>query len=570
MRQHVLPTLHGLALALGVALGLALTPGEAAGQDPQLTWTTFAPAAGSPLSLFQPLDVTHAGDGTGRLFVNEKGGLIKVVSPSGQVTGIFLDLTGKVSTNSERGLLGLAFAPDYASSGRFYVYYTNAAGSSVVARFRVSPTNPNVADPTSEEVLLTIPQPAANHNGGDIAFGGGGLLYVASGDGGGSNDPGAHGQNASSLLGGILRLDVSAATGYTAAGGGPATWDPHLFAIGLRNPWRMSFDRLTGELYVGDVGQNAREEVDRIAAGDAGNNYGWVCWEGSRDNRSVASAAASNCQGFAAYEPPWLEYDHAVGRSVTGGVVYRGPAHPSLQGFYVYGDFIFGNVWAARDDGVGGIEQYAAVSGGSGTVAGVPSVAGFGEDEAGELYAVSYGGTIYRAQAQAPLPVGFVDVDAEDLGGGTVAVGWRVADERAVDHYVVEFLPQEYARADWVRHVRSTVAARGADTYATRVRGLAPGEYLVRAVAVDADGTVTASRAVGVAVGAPERTRLRYHADGGGFDVEGGTAGDRTQVRDGLGRLLADLRPGDTWRAPRRGRVYFVSVGEHAHRWVAR
>lgn len=371
-----------LFLAAALTLAFATT---AYAQDPKPTLTPFA------TGFTQPIDITNAGDGTNRLFVNEKTGRVKVLGADGSVIGTFLDLSAKVSTNGERGLLGLAFAPDYRTSGRFYVNYTNRAGNTVIARYGVSATNPDLADAASEEVLLTIAQPYDNHNGGDLAFGPDGLLYVASGDGGSGDDPQAKAQDKNSLLGKILRLDVSGATGYTAAGDYPGA-AAEVFAVGLRNPWRISFDRATDSLWIGDVGQNAREEIDVLTPNSANRNFGWVCYEGSSVNTGVASAANSNCQPYASYAAPIFEYEHSVGRSVTGGVVYRGSAYPILRGYYFFADYSSGRGFALRGSGATQRTfQYPSFGNG---------IVGFGESETGEVYVVSIFGTVNQLTAE--------------------------------------------------------------------------------------------------------------------------------------------------------------------------
>jgi glucose/arabinose dehydrogenase len=278
-----------------------------------------------------PLYLT-APAGDPRLFIVEKTGRIRIVKNGAVVAAPFLDLSASVSGSSEQGLLGLAFDPQYATSGRFYVDYTDRNGDTRIARFRVS-ADPDVADPASEEMLLTVPQPYSNHNGGQVAFGPDGDLYIGMGDGGSGGDPQGHGQNPNDLLGSLLRLDVSGPTGYGipqdnpyAGGGGRA----EVFSIGLRNPWRFSFDRTNGDLYIADVGQNEREEVDVSTAGTGGGrglNYGWNRMEGT------ACYGASTCDR-SGLTLPVMDYTHADGCSITGGYVYRGTALPNLAGTY--------------------------------------------------------------------------------------------------------------------------------------------------------------------------------------------------------------------------------------------
>ncbi len=459
----------------------------AAAQDPQVQMVPFASG------LAQPLDLTHANDGTGRLFVNTKPGKIEILNASGSSIGTFLNLSGSISTNSERGLLGLAFPPNYATSGRFYVNYTAPNGDTRISRFSVSSTNPNVAVASSEEILLTIPQPFSNHNGGDMAFGGDGLLYVASGDGGSGNDPQGNSQNPNNLLGGILRLNVDQPTGYTPAGNGPAGWNPHLFAIGLRNPWRMSFDSQTGLLYIGDVGQGAREEVDVAVPSATGQNFGWVCFEGTRDNRGVPSAAG--CGNISNYLLPFFEYDHSQGQSITGGVVYRGSQYPAMQGFYIFADYSTDKLWAIRDNGSGPLEVYTSTSS-------LGNIVGFGEDAAGELYAVSIFGTISQVtSAAAPLPVELLSLSAKRTVAGHANVSWTTASEINVDRYEVEITTSDVAKGLSDKDFESvgTVAAKGEAAYAATVQVPLAEQVYVRLKSVDTDGAVAYSKLVSLA-----------------------------------------------------------------------
>lgn len=349
-------------------------------------------ASGQPYEMRRPLFLTHAGDGTGRLFLLEQGGRISVINPETNARQLFLDLSEKVTWDAntggytERGLLGLAFAPDYAESGLFYVNYTDRNGASVLARYRVSADNPDAADINSAEILFTVPQPFPNHNGGHLAFGPDGYLYVSLGDGGSANDPLGAGQNIELLLGKILRLDVSQPGAYSIPADNPfvgAAGLDEIWAYGLRNVWRFSFDRATGDLYMGDVGQNQYEEINFEPAGSGGGfNYGWNAFEASRVfNRNVSAPNAVL---------PIAEYDHSLGCSVTGGYVYRGAAlAEALDGVYLYGDYCSGRVWAAYRSPQGAWNSGVFLETGL-------QISSFGEDEAGELYVVDYGGRLFR------------------------------------------------------------------------------------------------------------------------------------------------------------------------------
>lgn len=336
----------------------------------------------------QPTVITHAGDGSNRLFVAEKTGALKVID--GGAISVFLDLSETVSTESERGLLGVAFHPQYADNGRFFVNYTNRQGDTVIAEFRVSDDR-NRAERGSERVLLIIPQPYANHNGGQLAFGPDGYLYIGTGDGGSAGDPLNAGQELGSLLGKILRIDVDGGSPYAIPADNPfvgrADARPEIWAYGLRNPWRFSFDRATGDLWIADVGQNAWEEVNfQPAISPGGENYGWRLMEGPS-----CYQPAQNCND-GTLTLPLLTYSHASGqgRSVTGGFVYRGTSLPALRGAYLFGDFVSGRVWAASSNGSGSWSVRELANTGY-------AIATFGEDEAGELYLADFGtGVLYR------------------------------------------------------------------------------------------------------------------------------------------------------------------------------
>lgn len=326
----------------------------------------------------------HAGDGSNRLFVVQQEGIIYVLNntPSVSDVNVFMDISSKVSSpnnrgGGEEGLLGLAFDPNYVDNGYFYVYYSaSEPRRSVVSRYQVS-GSPNQANLNSEEVLLSIEQPFSNHNGGWMDFGSDGFLYIALGDGGSGGDPQGNGQDRTTLLGSILRIDPSVIP-YQIPDDNPFVGEQNtraeIWAYGLRNPWRCSFDRLTDDLWCGDVGQNAREEIDRITRGA---NYGWNIFEGSRRFSNGSSVDLA---------PPFFEYGHDVGQSITGGYVYRGSLS-ALNGYYLYGDFVSGRIWALNLDTGTNTEISLEAQ--------IP-VASFAEDEMGEIYIIAYSGEIYR------------------------------------------------------------------------------------------------------------------------------------------------------------------------------
>jgi glucose/arabinose dehydrogenase len=339
-----------------------------------------------------PLQLT-APPGDPRLFIVEKGGVIRIVQNGALLPTPFLDLSAQVSTGREQGLLGLAFDPQYASNGRFIVHYTDLAGDTRVSAFRVS-QDPNLADAASELAILGVDQPFANHNGGQVLFGPDGYLYVTLGDGGSAGDPGNRGQSLADLLGSILRIQPLEAGGYAVPADNPFAGTPdasgEIWSYGLRNPWRVEFDPATGDLYVADVGQSRWEEVSvSTAAAGAGRgaNFGWRIMEGPE------CFGASSCDE-SGLELPLVSYSHDDGCSITGGFVYRGAAIPELQGHYLYSDYCAGFVRSFRlEDGVA-VDQYEWPTLDPG--AGVP---GFGRDAAGELYILGTNGVVYRIVA---------------------------------------------------------------------------------------------------------------------------------------------------------------------------
>ncbi len=353
------------------------------------------------LSLPKMVHLTDAGDGTDRLFAVLQQGEIVVFPNDESVVSAstFLDIRNMVSVGFEEGLLGLAFDPNYRENGHFYVHYTEGSpGPSVISRFSVSGGDPGVADPQSELVLLEVPQPFSNHNGGAIEFGPEGLLYIALGDGGSGGDPLDSGQDTSTLLGSILRIDVRNSTvqepyrippsnPFVGGGGGPRE---EIYAYGLRNPWKMTFDPWTGDLWAADVGQGVWEEIDVVTRG---GNYGWRRMEGAH---CFNPSTACELPGLV---PPVFEYDHSLGCSITGGYVYRGSRVWSLAHAYVYADYCTGRIWGLRYNGETVTEQALLFDSSL-------SISSFGRDQQGELYVLEHrssGGKIYRFVAP-PLP----------------------------------------------------------------------------------------------------------------------------------------------------------------------
>jgi glucose/arabinose dehydrogenase len=364
--------------------------------------TPSGPPSGSGVGLQEvvsglsfPLYLTAPAGDLARLFVVEKTGGIRIVKNGVLLPDPFLDLSAQVSSGSEQGLLGLAFDPEYATNGRFLVHYTDLAGNTALSRFQVS-ADPDRADPASEQVILTAAQPAPNHNGGQVAFGPDGFLYLGLGDGGPGGDPEGRGQDLSDLLGSILRIDVRAGDPYTVPVDNPFVGNPNarpeVWSYGLRNPWRFSFDRANGDLYIGDVGETEVEEIDVSTAADGagrGVNYGWSILEGSQCFRSPGCDRTG-------LTLPVLEYSHREGCSVAGGYVYRGTAIPAVQGHYFYSDLC--QRWVRSFRYAGGVvteeTSWPTLSTGG-------TIVSFGEDAAGELYILEAGGRVLRIVPEA-------------------------------------------------------------------------------------------------------------------------------------------------------------------------
>ncbi|HUG00286.1 MAG TPA: PQQ-dependent sugar dehydrogenase [Longimicrobiales bacterium] len=383
-------TTIGMAVLLLAPLGCGDAYGPADTDTPPDS--TDSPPDSTPNSLrmvrvatglTDPVFLT-APSGDGRQFIVEQSGRIRILA-DGQVAAVpFLDIGDRVLDGGERGLLGLAFHPDYASNGRFYVHYTRSDGTSRIARFQAG-SGADVADPESESVVLEVAQPFSNHNAGMLEFGPDGLLYIAFGDGGGSGDPNGNGQDTGTLLGSLLRIDVDGADPYAIPAGNPfppgGSERPEIWAWGLRNPWRFSIDSVAGRIWIGDVGQNSAEEINRQPLDAAAVNYGWSVMEG----RSCFEATSCDQAGLAR---PLVEYGHDEGCSVIGGYVYRGPA-AELQGLYFFSDFCSGFVRSVA-------EQSEPASPTEWETPNFGRVLSFGRDAVGELYLLTAAGDVWR------------------------------------------------------------------------------------------------------------------------------------------------------------------------------
>jgi glucose/arabinose dehydrogenase len=415
-------------------------------------------------TLSAPIDFVNAGDGTNRIFIVQQGGVIRVFDQAFNSLGTFLTVSG-ISTGGERGLLSMAFSPGYATNGFFYVYYTNTNGDLELARYHVS-GDPNIADATTKTIILTIPHPGqSNHNGGKIIFGTEGFLYLSTGDGGGAGDQPNNAQNPAILLGKILRINVTNLPSppyYTVPASNP--FGNEVWALGLRNPFRWSFDRLTNDIWIGDVGQDNAEEINFVPAGfGTGKNYGWRCYEGN------SAYNTSGCGPIGTYTFPVYTYPtFNPAASVTGGRVYRGNLYPALQGYYVASDFYSGNIYKINPDGAGGWVtsiQSALRSG----------ISSFGETENGEMYAtVLTNGTVYRVEASFPTPVTNLDYPT----------GIRIYPNVITDNFLNVYLSKPFQTIEIINMNGALIqklSVQGRSGKITiPVHSVPPGSYIIR------------------------------------------------------------------------------------------
>jgi glucose/arabinose dehydrogenase len=379
--------LQVVALALSAALLALALPGCAAPgptSSQTVTPTAAITSSGDIGGFDRPTNIVAPDDRSGRLFVTEQPGVIRVVKDGAVLKTPALDIRDRVgSAGSEDGLLGLAFPAGFATKGYAYIYFTDASNNSQFYRIRVSATDPDAFDPASMQLILSVAQPFPNHKGGQLAFGADGYLYIGLGDGGSAGDPGKRAQDLSTLLGKILRIDTEStpdAPGYLVPKDNPfvgkAGAKAEIWHYGLRNPWRFSFDQPTGDMWIGDVGQDQWEEIDRVPGGGKGGlNFGWSLYEGN----DMFNATNKVIAGF---EWPVFAYTHRQGISVTGGYVYRGSAYPGMNGLYVFGDYGSGNIWTLKKNGTAWTEHLARTT--------FYKISTFGVDGSGELWVADY------------------------------------------------------------------------------------------------------------------------------------------------------------------------------------
>ena len=507
--------------------------------------------------LSNPVGITAPADGTDRLFVVEQGGSIRIVdqlSVAANRTLLptpFVSIGSPISTGGERGLLGLAFHPDYVNNGFLFVNYTVNEGQlkTRISRFQRSATDPNLADATSEVIFLEFNQPYGNHNAGDLAFGPDGYLYITTGDGGSGGDPQGRAQNRTDIHGNILRIDVdnpdaTAGTNYSIPATNPYVGNTdgffeEIWSYGWRNPWRFSFDRQTGDMWVADVGQNNREEVSFEAAGSAGGgNYGWKCKEG------LANYSANACVSGATLTDPVFDFPHdnTGGYSITGGYVYRGTDYPALQGYYVVTDYISSNNFWLIDAATKQVYPQ--------TVPGLGLISAFGESNTGELFLAERNtGTIKRVFTNAILPVTLTRFYAQPDDRGRVRLDWETAAEYGSSHFELERAGRQ---GNFVSIGR--VAAAGNSSQPTAYTFLDPaplsGNIYYRLRSVDADGSFAYSQTVGVVTRTAAQLLVGPNPSlGEAFArLSGVSGGVDWALHDLAGRQLFRSRGGSEWR----------------------
>jgi glucose/arabinose dehydrogenase len=427
MRKTILPSVQATLLSAT----LLFTTATFIHAQPVIGFSNFISSG-----LSSPVDITNAMDGTNRLFIVEQGGRIRIHNGTTLLPTPFLDISSIITSGGERGLLSLAFHPNYKINRYFFVYYTNLSGDITIGRYQTQAGNPDLADASSGVVLMNIPKPFANHNGGDLNFGPEGYLYFGTGDGGSGGDPFNNSQNGLSLLGKMIRINVnnfSTPPYYTIPPDNPYIGDPniddHIWTLGLRNPWRWSFDRNSFDMWIADVGQSTWEEVNFRSAGSTGGiNYGWRCYEGNAPYNTTGCLPQSN------YISPIFVYSHnsaTGGFSITGGFVYRGSEYPALQGYYICADYVSGNVWLINPDGSGGwiTRRQNGLPG---------SICSFGEAENGTLYAVSLGGNIYKVDVSVVLPLSLLSFSGKKQPGFN-ELKWTIAAAQSINRFIIEY-----------------------------------------------------------------------------------------------------------------------------------
>lgn len=432
--------------------------------------------------LSSPIQFVNAGDGTNRIFIVQQGATIRAYDAAFNFLSVFLTVSN-VSVGGERGLLSMVFHPDYKNNGFFYVYYTNTNGDLELARYKIS-SDPNIADAATKVIVITIPHPTnSNHNGGELHFGSDGFLYLSTGDGGGSGDVPNNAQNTSVLLGKMLRFNVNTslvAPYYTIPAGNP--YSNEIFDLGLRNPYRWSFDKQTNDMWIGDVGQGSFEEIDyRAASSTGGVNYGWRCYEGNATFNPTGCGPATN------YLPPVYTYPNTSPSSVVGGIVYRGAAYPILQGYNISCDFYSGIFYKTVSNGAGGwLTSTQTLS--------TTGIADFGEAEDGEAYVVSLtANTVSRVSASTPLPVTMVSFNGA-INNNVVKLNWKTALEENIKQFEIEYSTDGLSFVG-VGNVKSNNAATGS-AYSFLHSNIKDGTIFYKLKIIEVDGSFKYSNTI--------------------------------------------------------------------------
>lgn len=411
------------------------------------------------------IEITHTNDS--RLFVVEQGGLIRILNSNGTINTLpFLNLSSLISSGGERGLLGLAFHPNYATNGYFFVNYTNISGNTVIARYSVNPSNPDIAN-TTATILMTISQPYSNHNGGSLKFGSDGYLYIGMGDGGSGGDPENRAQNINTNLGKILRIDVNATSApfYTSPASNPyvgIAGNDEIWAVGVRNPWKFSFNRLNGDLWMADVGQNNIEEINKVTSPlTAGLNFGWRCYEGN------VAYNTTGCAPIGTMTMPIAQYDHSQGCSITGGYVYTGTQFPNFLNKYFFADYCENRIGYA-DSTTGAITYTSYFSGNN-------NFSSFGEDINGELY-ISNGITIYKIVDTSTASTTSFENAGFKLYPNPAMDNFTIINENGITVSKVEFY-------DVTGKLITTINEKFSETILVDISNLSSGIYIVNIVA---------------------------------------------------------------------------------------
>ncbi|MFY7899429.1 MAG: PQQ-dependent sugar dehydrogenase [Chitinophagaceae bacterium] len=485
-----------------------------------------------------PVDFVHAGDNSGRMFIVEQGGLIKIWNGTNVVSTPFLNISSIISKGGERGLLSLAFHPNYVTNRYFFVYYTNLSSDITIARYQVKANNANEADATTATVLMNIPKNYANHNGGKLNFGNDGFLYFGTGDGGSGGDPDNNAQNGNSLLGKMLRIDVNnfnTPPYYTVPSTNPYVGNsnvkPEIIALGLRNPWRWCFDKQTGDMWIADVGQGVWEEVNFKAAGNiiSPTNYGWRCYEGNSVYTTCTPEIPTNNLA------PIFQYDHSNngGYSITGGLVYRGTEYPDLQGYYLCTDYVINNGWLIKNNG----NNNFTVTKQTGWLS---NIASFGESQNGTMYAVSLNGIIAKVVATTALPLALTQFTVQPNNLQHI-IEWSVLQEYKGDKYMIERSVQNALQFETVYNTQAN-NNNSKNTYKVAINATV-NTVFYRLKIINANGKTTYSSIVSINNNNAIKNQIKaYRSSNNTITITTQKPITNIQIIDASGRMIAEKK----------------------------